>query len=225
MISINCDLGEWEALSDTEWIMRRIDVANVACGVHAGSARQLEKCREFAEKFKVNMGMHPGVKGDKGRGDVSDLSPDAFTQLLDSQYDFFYKHAGKPAHIKLHGSLYHLSEKSLEIRRHFITFAKKHELEVICLSAGSVYNQCLTEHQPTLAEVFLDRGYSSDGGLLPRGSSAALLETASEASQRMSQLLDNGTLNSQCGTVLKLPVDTVCIHSDSEICKKWLSVR
>lgn len=225
MILINCDLGEWETLAETEWFMRRVDVVNVACGVHAGSALQLKKCRELADKFKVKIGMHPGMKAEMGRGDVSDLTPTDFINQLESQYQFFLKHAGIPEHIKLHGSLYHLSENNIEIRRQYLVFAQRHALEIVCLSAGSVYRDSIAAGLPVLAEAFLDRNYSNGGMLLPRSHPQALLKTADEASKRMSQLLNDGTLNSLDQSILTLPVDTVCIHSDSEISKTFLNLR
>ena len=59
---LNCDLGEWETAEETDWMMARIQLANVACGWHAGSPGQIVLCKQLGEKYRVECGIHPGVR-------------------------------------------------------------------------------------------------------------------------------------------------------------------
>jgi len=38
---LNCDLGEWESLAEAGAFIEQVDLINIACGGHAGSAEQL----------------------------------------------------------------------------------------------------------------------------------------------------------------------------------------
>lgn len=226
MIWINCDLGEWESLEETQWIMQRIDMANVACGEHAGSALQIEKCSEWASEFGVNIGMHPGVKGEKGRGDVSTLHKDVFIRLLTLQYDYFEKYAGKPEHLKLHGSLYHLSEKNEEIREALLHFVVEKKMRLLCLANGRVWNDAQSlESVEVLGEAFLDRGYLPSGELVRRSERGAVIEDLVEVQKRFDRVMRNGGIYSVCKKEMGIHVDTFCVHSDSDVCKQFLSQR
>ena len=70
-LDLNCDLGEGEPLAKTRALMRSITSANVACGGHAGSVKTMEACVRLAKQFKVQVGAHPGVAPNFGRGEIS----------------------------------------------------------------------------------------------------------------------------------------------------------
>jgi len=112
---LNCDLGEWETAAETRNLMACIDLANIACGGHAGSADSIRYCTQQAHIHSVKVGMHPGLPGNKGRSNA-EPSPKDFRSLLQNQYANFSTASGDaPYHIKLHGSLYHMVETSTSL--------------------------------------------------------------------------------------------------------------
>ena len=207
---INCDLGEWEPPALTAALMPHLDLANIACGGHAGSAESIERCLSLCALHDVQPGLHPGSPQNQGRGHI-DLSPNEFLELLEEQWTFFKGFCPSPHHIKLHGSLYHLSETDPRIRASYIRFLEEKSLTCLCLADGKVVAALKELNHPYLAEAFLDRNYHSDGSLVPRTSPNAILsdETALQTriTTRTIRTIDSLTLSPQ--------IDTFCIHSDS----------
>src|SRR5204863_843536 len=99
----------------TRALMRSITSANVACGGHAGSVKTMEACVRLAKQFKVQVGAHPGVAPNFGRGEIS-ISPPELELLLLHQVNALGRICAEQGmklhHIKLHGSLYHLTEQN-----------------------------------------------------------------------------------------------------------------
>lgn len=204
-ILLNCDLGEWESASQSNQLIPMLDLANIACGGHAGDTATLQHCASLARQHGVRAGAHPGLPGEQGRADASHLTPAAFTALLSEQIQFFERHAGlPPSHIKLHGSLYHLSESSPEIRLAYLSFAANRRIPVVAMAGGHVATDASAMGLPLIPEVFLDRGYQADGNLIPRGEPGALITSASKIISRCEELLHSTAY----------PI-TACIHSDS----------
>lgn len=216
MIAINCDLGEWESSRQTEWMMGRIQQANVACGGHAGGPQQIALCKRLAESNGVRLGMHPGVGGNRGRGDVSNLSVEEFSELLWTQYAVFLKYAGKPMHTKLHGSLYHLTESDELMRSVYLDFAIKTRLPVMALAGGQVLAEFKERGGEAISEGFLDRHYREDGSLVER-KDGGMVATAEEAIDRWRSITSGEGIRAVSGNTLKLPFNSLCVHSDSSI--------
>src|SRR5688572_17567566 len=83
-MDLNCDLGEDEPWHRTHALMRWITSANIACGVHAGSDQRITQCLEWARKFRVRAGAHPGMAGAFGR-QATGITPKQLSELIVSQ--------------------------------------------------------------------------------------------------------------------------------------------
>ncbi len=66
-----------------------------------------------------------------------------------------------------------------------------------------------------LREGFADRAYTSTGELASRQEAGAVYSEPSQAASQGLGLVLDATVFSREGTVLSLPVDTLCIHGDS----------
>lgn len=204
--------------------MQHIQLANVACGWHAGSAEQMLLCAELAQKYGVQCGIHPGVKANKGRGDIEGFSVCEFYDHLEAQFLFFEKYLGEAHHIKLHGSLYHLSEKRKEIALALLDFATSSNLKIIALAGGLVVKLGHDSGLECLAEAFLDRHYLANGQLVPRGDETAELKSLEEVKKRLDSINKLGKIEARDGSILKYPIDTICVHSDSRVCREALAL-
>ena len=200
-MKLNADLGEHEPPARTRALMRLIDLANIACGVHAGSVRTMERCVKLAIEHGVAIGAHPGIGNDSGRGAVK-ISPAeleaAVIEQANALAEIASRAGAKTQHVKLHGALYHATEKSPALASRYVETVREHfpKWKIIALAGGRV---AALAGKCALAEVFADRGYRPDGTLVPRGEPGDLIADSREAARQMAALRG----------------DTVCVHADS----------
>lgn len=198
-MKLNADLGEHEPPARTAELMALIDLANIACGGHAGTPESMTRCVDLARRHGVAIGAHPGLAADFGRGDAP-IDAAALVKLLLEQ-------AGALAaiaplhHVKLHGALYHAVERSAELARAYVAAVGRSfpGVALVAFASGLVLPAAHEAGVPALAEVFAERGYRDDGSLIPRGAPGALIEDPAEVVERLPRLRG----------------DTICIHADS----------
>jgi UPF0271 protein len=81
--------------------------------------------------------------------------------------------------------------------------------------AGSRLLEAVRAHGLTaLEEGFADRGYSSNGHLLARGTAGALIEDETAMLAQVLSMVRTGTVIAQDGAPCRLHVDTICLHGD-----------
>lgn len=214
-ILLNCDLGEWESPEQTRQLMQCLDLANIACGGHAGSIETISYCHSIAQEFSVKTGAHPGLP-DGGRCDASKLTCEEFENLLNTQIETYLSAGATLHHIKLHGSLYHLSESRPDIRVAYLDFAAQQNCAIVCLAGGQVAQHAQSHSIPALPEAFLDRSYQPDGSLIPRGQTNFTISNLDLISQRLDQLTTGQPISAVDGTPINISAKTVCVHSDSK---------
>lgn len=214
---LNADLGEMEAPQVTEQLLAHLDLANIACGVHAGSPERLSEVGRQAQQKGVQIGAHPGAPSTPeamGR-DAVDLTPKEFRMLLESQLETYLARSLPLQHLKLHGYLYHLSENHQAIRCELLASVREHGCQLVCLAGGHVHRLAAEQGLPVLPEAFLDRAYLSTGQLVPRTRSNALITSSSEVISRIDQLVHHQQIIAVDGKSLKVQPRTLCIHADS----------
>jgi 5-oxoprolinase (ATP-hydrolysing) subunit A len=123
---------------------------------------------------------------------------------------------GTLSHVKMHGALYNQAarepELALCIARAIRDFNPR--LKVMGL-AGSVFIQIVrAQGLIALEEGFADRGYTSDGRLVARGTAGALIEDEAAMLGQVLSMVKTGTVIAQGGAACHLHVDSVCLHGD-----------
>jgi UPF0271 protein len=219
---LNSDLGEGEPPATTRSLMRIITSANVACGGHAGNVHTMEQCVRLAKEFRVRLGAHPGPwsRADLGRGAV-DVAPDELDLVLLEQVAALERIAGAHGlrlhHVKLHGALYHATERSDTLAWHYVLAVARWwpTAKIYALAGGRVARIAQRAGVPVWAEIYADRGYSDDGSLVRRGKPGALITNSRTAAARIRRFLATGNLESLTGKLLPLRARTVCVHSDT----------
>ena len=66
-----------------------------------------------------------------------------------------------------------------------------------------------------MSEAFADRGYRSDGALVPRSASGALLDDADAVAERAVSMVRDQQVVAVDGTIVPVRVDTICVHGDT----------
>lgn len=236
-MKLNCDLGEsfgnWQMGLDSQ-VMPFIDMANIACGFHAGDPLIMRQTVRLAKQHNVSIGAHPSYQDLQGFGRRSiEYSKDELINLL--QYQIGALQAICQAegcqvdYVKPHGALYNDMMANEEIFQQVcqavseINQGQKQQIKLMI--------QALPEHNShyrvligiakqyqlnLLFEAFADRHYQANGLLVPRSEKNAVIEDVEIIKLRITHLLSQGELLAVDGSPLKIPVDTLCVHGDNE---------
>jgi UPF0271 protein len=219
-VDINADLGEG-AGQDAE-LFELISSANIACGFHAGNPLSLFAAIRAAKEKGVAVGAHPSFddRENFGREELTVPIPQLFAQLV-YQIGAFYSVAvaagARARHVKPHGALYNMAvrdEKLAEVITNSI-MAVDPKL-ILFAPARSLLESAGEKAKLHIArEVFADRNYLSDGSLVPRSRSDALLHDPQEAAARVLRMLRQGKVQSVEGSDVDVRAETICVHGDT----------
>ena len=206
---INCDLGECLIPNPDADVMPLINMANIACGGHAGDDESMVKTIKLAKENNVKIGVHPSYEDQSNFGRVSyQLDEDELYDLVYQQVSHFQKlchnNSTSLEYIKPHGALYHdMMENSLVLDVICRVIKAVDENLKLVVQAG-VKDFRKNTNVAFLYEVFADRGY--DGiEMLPRGEKGAVLDNADAIVEQYQRFL--------CEKSFK--IDTICFHSDN----------
>lgn len=223
-IDLNSDMGEYESrdfLDREARLMPLITSVNLACGVHAGHPTLIRRTAGLAAQHEVAIGAHPGFPhaGDFGRQDRW-TSPEEVESLVSAQLKTLAEVLASDqltlSHVKLHGALYNLAARDRVIADAVTRAVTSFDQHLILFApAGSVLVESgRAAGLPIVQEAFADRAYCSDGTLVPRSESGAVLHTEQQVCRRLHDIL-NGFVTSVDGHRVVLRSDSLCIHTDT----------
>ncbi|MGO4592860.1 LamB/YcsF family protein [Leifsonia sp. 2TAF2] len=224
-VDLNSDLGEsfgaW-TLGDDAALLRIVSSANVACGFHAGDAStMLATCREAAANG-VTVGAHVSYRDLAGFGrramDVppGELRDEVLYQL--AALTGLARVAGTAVwYVKPHGALYNRIVTDETQARAVVDAVAAFDPTLALLGlAGSAVERAAEEAGVRFVrEAFVDRGYRSDGTLVPRTEPGALLSDVAGIAGRAVRMVTAGTVEAADGTVIDVTVDSLCVHGDT----------
>lgn len=224
---LNCDLGEsfgnWQMGLDSA-AMPFIDQANIACGFHAGDASVMRQTLALAKQHQVAIGAHPAYQDLQGFGRRSmQYSAQEIIDLIHYQVaalDGMAQSQGlNLSYIKPHGALYNDMMNAPQIWQAVLaavaSYYKPLKLMILATAQAAQYRQeAAALGVSLLFEAFADRRYTAAGTLCPRNQAGAVLEGEAVLAQ-VRQLLNQGSVTTQCGNLLPLQADTLCVHGDN----------
>ena len=218
-VDLNCDMGE--GMNNEAEIMPFISSANIACGFHAGNEYTIKKTIEIALEYGVAIGVHPGYDDPENFGRLSQpISVLDLAELINEQIYTFENIAAPMGahihHVKLHGALYNDCAKDPALSKIFVQTIQAiyPEAYIYGLSESNTIQQAIILGQPYMQEVFADRTYQKDGTLTPRHIHGALIQDIDLAAKQALALVMNKKVHTLQDEIIKLPVDTICIHGD-----------
>ena len=214
-IDLNCDMGE--NIGNDEDVLPYITSANIACGFHAGDEMSMRTTVRLAKKYRVAVGAHPSWKDREGFGrrDMTFL-PDEVESLILSQIGALAEIAKSEGveihHVKPHGALYNQAAQDQVLADAIASAVKRFSGELILVGlAGSSLVEAGIEAGLNVAnEGFPDRNYNSDGTLVSRKQSNALIESPEGVGLHAVELAQNGI--NFLGR--RVHIDTLCLHGD-----------
>ncbi|MDP3890689.1 LamB/YcsF family protein [Nocardioides sp.] len=202
VIDLNADLGE--EVTDDAGLLAVVTSANVACGYHAGNRTIMRQVCEESVLRGVAIGAQVSYDDREhfGRRPL-EVAPLTLREQVADQVGILgelARAAGtEVTYVKPHGALYHRVAHDAD--QAAAVLAGSGDLPVMGLPGARILELARTRGRRVAHEGFPDRGYTPDGGLLPRGSPGAVLEDADEIAARA---VDLARL-----------VDSLCVHGDT----------
>ena len=210
---INCDMGEALSPNPDPEVMPLIDLANIACGGHAGNADTVKTTLTLAKQHQVNVGGHPSYPDQANFGRLSQTLTEAelHRTLIEqlNTFDIQAKLLGMDLHhIKPHGALYLDMMRNADIFNSILNFCQAWSPNIPLMIQGGVrddeYQQLAEQKKvPLLFEAFADRAYLENGQLAPRSQPNSLYKNAAEIVAQTQDFIQ------------QQKADTICFHSDN----------
>lgn len=206
---LNIDLGELP--EEDEQLYVYAQVANIACGGHAGDEQSMRRALEACARHGTRAGAHPSFEDREhfGRQELQ-VAPEVLRAQVAAQCARLLSLAsevGVPVrYAKPHGALYHAANREPALARAVVAgVVESLGSGVILMGPGSgALREAAREAGLAYArEGFADRGTRPDGSLIPRGQPGAVLSEPAVARENALRLASGGT------------VDTLCVHGDS----------
>jgi len=224
-IDLNADLGEHDDAASAALeasLLHTVTSVNIACGFHAGGPDLMRRTLALAREAGVSAGAHPGFRDAEGFGRRDQpASPRAVENLVAYQVGALAALARCEglglSHVKPHGALYNQAARDRSIAAAVAAAVRVVDpaLAIAALAGSALAEAAADAGLRVIAEGFVDRGYRSDGSLVPRGQRGALLTDPRHAAERAVALARDGRVPTVDGTTLSLRVDTLCVHGDT----------
>jgi 5-oxoprolinase (ATP-hydrolysing) subunit A len=224
-IDLNADLGEafgvW-SLGDDEAMLDVITSANIACGFHAGDPSTMRRVCQAAADRHVQIGAqvsYPDLVG-FGRRFI-DIDPDELRDAVLYQLgalDGFAQVAGTGvAYVKPHGALYHACITHAGQAEAVAAAAHEYDPSLAVLGAPGSPLLAVADAlgMEPVAEAFADRGYRSDGTLVPRGEPGALITDPAAVAARAVAIATEHKVTAVDGSPVVVSARSLCIHGDT----------
>ncbi len=223
-MDINCDLGEYERLSEAHRdaeIMPFISACNIACGGHAGNPLTMRHSVQLALENNVFIGAHPSYPDAANFGRRSlQLSEAQLYQVLVEQITALKtlteSQGVRLHHVKPHGALYNDASADFSVAKVVVAAVKSmgREVKLYCQAHSALAEVAQTAGVTFVTEGFVDRRYLSRHRLVPRAHRDALIEDVSEQMQQARSLIVEKGLTTKDGEWLEIDCDTLCLHGD-----------
>ena len=229
MIKINCDIGERGADHPIDRVLiQHIQIANIACGGHAGDQQSVAAFIKLASENRVEISAHLSYPDRKNFGRLSlPISGDNLLYSLEQQIKLM---PGIDC-VKFHGALYNDAVVDAALARMLADWLKQRKIEKVITAATSELAVCCKEAGiGILNEAFAERHYALDPKsrnltLVRRTQEYASITDVNQALDHVKMMIEGGLVNAYVAEdseamrreAVPIEVDTICIHSDSEI--------
>lgn len=223
-INLNADIAEgWGAydIGNDSDLMKIIKSASVACGFHAGDFNTMHRLCLMAKDLGVSIGAHPGFNDLWGFGRRRiQMKPSDLEYMMAYQIGALQAiacYAGlKVTHLKAHGALNNMAAEdegyAMAIGRAIMTVDR--DIIYVALS-GSEMEKAATKLGLRMAlEGFPDRRYDDHGNLASRALPNTVVKDAKAAGEAALRMVRDGEIVSLSGKIIKVKVDTLCVHGD-----------
>ncbi|WP_052600131.1 5-oxoprolinase subunit PxpA [Aureispira sp. CCB-QB1] len=223
-MDINCDMGESYGhfkIGQDNALFPYLSSCNIACGFHGGDPLTLQQTIEAAIRYKLRIGAHPSYPDlvGFGRRTIAMSKASLYASILyqvAALKGMVESLGGRLSYVKPHGALYNTMAHKLSEALPVLEAIQALDPNLALMGlANSPLKDWATERGIAfIAEGFADRRYCSNGQLMPRSASGAVITHPQEAVSQVQQMLTQGNVVTNDG-LLHLQVQSVCIHGDN----------
>ena len=222
-IDVNCDIGEtslpWHASPEPE-LLGLISSANVACGGHAGDVESMRAVCVAAVSGGVAIGAQVSYPDRQNFGRLAmEIATDELSASLSEQFvalvDTATTSGSRVAYVKPHGALYNTVVTRVDHAEVVVQLAARHGLPLFGLPNSVTESLALQHGVRFVREWFADRGYLSNGHLVPRSRPDALVTSPDQVFNRVLKAVQHGVVDTVDGATLPVDFATICVHSDT----------
>ena len=218
---INGDTGEDYSSAD---FIPLLDIANIACGGHAGNEQTMTQAVLLCKTYKVRVSAHISYKDRKnfGRksifGSSAQLKKELISQIS-SLDKICEKQQTRLEFIKPHGALYNdalISEEIFQVIAETLFQYNPKLAWIFFSSQNNPYFKTKAQKYglKLLWEAFPDREYYQ-GKLLDRAEKRAVLQDAKQIIARALQLKNKQPILDYEKKKLPIKAKTICLHGDN----------
>jgi len=226
MILINCDIGERGADHPIDLhLMSWINIANLACGGHAGDRDSIRVFSALAREKRVQIAAHLSYPDREHFGRLRmEITYSALKASLDEQYALL----ADARRVKFHGALYNESVRNGELAGVLSGWLTASGIrEILAPDDSKLAAACRETGIQVLREAFAERRYEWDEQagclvLVDRRQPHASITDLDEALAHSLTIARQGKV--KVGHTApggpswhSIRADTICIHSDSPI--------
>jgi UPF0271 protein len=219
MIELNADIGEG---CDDATLLPYLARVSIACGGHAGDADSMAAALRLAAEYGIAVGAHPSYpdRVHFGRRPLA-AGPDEIAawvaQQTEALADLAAARGLRLAHVKPHGALYNAAASDREVAQAIARAVAAFDpgLVLVGLSGSALITEGEAAGLAVLNEAFADRRYHAGGRLVSRETPGALLTDPDAAAAQARSLAHGAPIAALDGASLRVPADTLCLHSDT----------
>lgn len=225
IIDLNSDLGEgfgpWPMGNDAA-LLDIVSSANIACGFHAGDPGTIRRTVQRAVQRGVAVGAHPSLP------DLQGFGRRRMQITIEEAYDLTLYQVGAVAafagaagsrlhHVKPHGALYNMAATDAPLARAIASAVRDFDADLVLygLAGSELISAGESVGLAVASEVFADRAYRRDGGLVDRSQPGAVIHDAARAVAQALDMVRDRRVLSVDGIWVPVIPDTICVHGDS----------
>jgi 5-oxoprolinase (ATP-hydrolysing) subunit A len=224
-VDLNSDVGESfgaYTIGQDAVVLAHITSANVACGFHAGDPGVMRTTVATARQHGVAVGAHPGFPDLVGFGRRElNASPREVADFVTYQIGALAAIAAAEGvrlqHVKPHGALFNMAVRDAALADAIAraTAAVDRSLILFGLPESELIRAGDRAGLRTASEAFADRAYQPDGTLVSRRLAGAVIHDPDVVEARVVRMATDRTVVAVDNSVVKLQVDTICVHGDT----------
>lgn len=222
-IDLNADMGEGfgRYRLDEKALWARVTSASIACGFHAGDPVVMRDTVATAMSHGVTIGAHPGYPDltGFGRRDLA-ATPAEVEAIVVYQIGALQgvcaAAGGRLRYVKPHGSLYNRAARDVPTAEAIARAVHSVDpsLALLGLAGSAMMEAAALMGVRGVNEAFVDRAYRSDGTLVPRSESGAVLTNVDAIAERALGMVESQTVQAVDGTVISVLAESLCTHGD-----------
>lgn len=224
-VTLTTDVGEgfgrW-SLGDDDALLDIVTAANIACGFHGGDPDIMRRTCAVAAANGVSIGVQFSYRDLAGFGRRYIAVPgDTLTNDLIYQIGAlaaFAKVAGtRIAYVRAHGALYNVAAKNQEHAQAIVDAVRLYDpaLPLLCQVGTEQWTLAEAAGLSTIAEAFVDRAYTPEGLLVPRGRPDAMVTDPARAAERAVAMVLEKKVTAIDGTEVPLEAKALLVHCDT----------